>query len=177
MKKLLIVFLGAIILFGCAEPECELTSDDLSGVDLKKAKVKNYFTGICSSLNEEEAGMVKLLPNGKTLVKGFYTVWHDDADDLEDWRVTGTTKWYVNQKIEEDGSFKYWGKAELIVDGERGTWDMTWHGYLTFTPLGPELIAYAVGQGKSGEVKGMVAKWTYTMDFANDVYIIEGYYK
>ena len=183
MKKLLIVLFGAFFLFACAptEEEC-FRSDDLSAVELKSKREKVEFTGVCSKDVDyvDLPGIEKLLPNGKMLVKGSTTVWHDDASD---WRVTGSTFWYVNQKIEEDGSFKYWGKAELIVDGEnegdpsRGSWDMTWHGYLTFTPMGPQLIAEAVGQGKSGDVKGMVGKWTYIMDFSQFVYNFEGYYK
>ncbi len=86
------------------------------------------------------------------------------------------------RKLEEDGSFKYWGKAELIVDGEtvgdppRGSWEMTWRGYLTFTPDGPSLIAYASGTGKEGAVKGLVANWEYERDFSLGVYTYEGFY-
>lgn len=180
MKKLLIVLFGALILGSCAEPECEqYYGEDIADVELKSKKERVVFTGISSPTGiPGEEGIEKLLPNGKKLLKGQTVVWYDNADSP---LVTGQNTFYVKQKTEVDGTFKYWGKAEIIVDGGLGTWDMTWHGYLTFTPIGPQLIAEAVGQGKSGEVKGMVAKWTYTFVFvAPDeipYYEFVGYYK
>ncbi len=177
-SNLLLLIIGvAIIFFSCEkmDPLVPDLSSDQATTSLKAAKVKTSFSGVCSSTEIlDEQGLYKELPNDK-IMNRFITVWHDVADDPAHWMVTGQTTWYVNQMIEEDGSFRYWGKAELIVDGvnegdpSRGHWEMTWRGYLTFTPEGaPQLIADAVGQGKSGEVKGLVAKWTYTMDFFAD---------
>lgn len=187
MKRLNIMFLiigVAIVFSGCAKDD--FTTPGLDQNDLVTGQKKGFvnsaatnkvqFSGECIFDEDGEPGTAKILPNGKTLVKGFTTIWHDYADD---WRVTGRTIWHVNQKIEEDGTFYYWGKAELIVDGikegdaPRGKWQMTWRGYLNADGL----VAEAVGQGKEGEVKGMVAKWVYTMDFDTFSYNFEGYYK
>jgi len=46
--------------------------------------------------------------------------------------VTGQSIWYENWLIEADGSSaKVWGKADIIVDGGLGAWQLSWHGWLT----------------------------------------------
>lgn len=80
----------------------------------------------------------------------------------------------MNWLIEEDGiTAKVWGKAEIFLDDDRGKWEMSWKGYLNENGL----IAEAIGIGMEGEVKGLVGKWTYIMDFELFVYNFEGYYK
>lgn len=177
MKRLNLMFLVigvAIIFSGCSKDDFlapDLSQGDQATTSLKSAKIPfTEFSGICSFFAPGEEGSTIVLPNDKILVRGSTVVWYDDATDP---LVTGKTFWSINQKIEEDGTFKYWGKAELIVDDNRGRWEMSWHGYLNQDGL----IAVAVGTGKEGEVKGLVAHWTYTMDFEQFVYNFEGYYK
>ncbi len=175
MKRLNLMFLVigvSIIFFGCSKDDSLAPESDQSDQvtnSLKSAKILTEFSGICSFFAPGEEGSIKVLPNDKILVKGATVVWYDDATDP---LVTGKTFWYIKQKIEEDGTFKYWGKAELIVDDNRGRWEMSWHGYLNQNGL----IAVAVGTGKEGEVKGLVAKWTYILDFEQFVYNFEGSY-
>ena len=176
MKRLNLMFLiigVAIIFSGCSKDDSlapELNQNDQE-ISLKSANVKIPFMGTSSpDFTPPEppyAGIITVLPNGKTKVKGETAWWYDYSED--DWRVTGKSKWYINRLIEEDGIQKVWGKTEIFVDGDRGKWEISWHGYLTptLTPDGPSLVGYvdAVGQGKSGEVKGLVAKWTYSINF------------
>jgi len=77
---------------------------------------------------------------------------------------------------EEPNTAKIWGKAELTVDDDLGKWEISWHGWQTPTPSGFEIVCDAVGTGKKGKVKGLVAKWTYKMDTASGFfYSTEGY--
>jgi len=183
MKQFIVMLLaiGAIMfLYSCQQDSALPTAASQNDRDLSPLlKVEEpfgsngtEFKGICTKTTdpdfEELDGISKELPNGKTLVMGRTTVWHDATDDP---RVTGNTYWYIDQKFEEDGTFKYKGKADLVVDNDGGRWQMSWHGYLNADGL----IAEAVGQGKEGAVKGLVAKWTYTFDFSNFRYDIVGY--
>ncbi|MEN8228997.1 MAG: hypothetical protein ABFS38_12645 [Bacteroidota bacterium] len=171
--NLLAWIIGATILFsGCAKEDFSppgLDPVDQETTSLKAAKKALSFSGVCSFVADGDEGNLMELPNGKSLLEGMTTIWHDDANDP---LVTGQTTWYVKQKIEADGTFKYWGKAELLCDDGLGKWQMTWRGHLNEDGL----IATAVGQGKEGAVKGMVAEWTYTMDFGLFVYNFTGSY-
>ena len=91
--------------------------------------------------------------------------------------VTGQSIWYTNWLMEEEpNTAKIWGKTELAVDEDLGKWEISWHGWQTLTPSGFEIVCDAVGTGKKGEVKGLVAKWTYKMDTASGFsYSTEGY--
>jgi hypothetical protein len=183
MKHLfiLMLILGAVmVFFSCQQDSAlptELNQNDpgISALEKPEEPFGSHgtaFTGICTKITdpdfEELPGVMKELPNGKTLLKARTAVWHDATTDA---RTTGNTYWYINQKIEEDGMFKYGGKATLIVDNGGGRWEMSWHGYLNEDGM----IGNAVGQGKEGAVKGMVAKWSYTFDFVNFKYDIVGY--
>ena len=79
--------------------------------------------------------------------------------------------------IEPDGkTAKVWGKCDLNLDNNVGMWKMSWHGYIYayegydlrngLVPCTAECVV--MGQGKSGEVKGMVSKANYEMDFNGD---------
>lgn len=178
---ILIAIIGALmILLGCTEnqptspylEQTENTSNILSKKLVSFGPNAKYFTGVCTKTTDpdfvESPGTMKALPNGKMLVKDRTTVWHDATNDP---RTTGNTYWFVEQKIEEDGTWKYWGKAILVVENDGGSWEVSWHGYLD----GNGLIAYGTGQGKEGGVKGLVGKWKYTFDFGQFQYDIEGY--
>lgn len=184
MKHLFLIFTVISVLFflSCQQDSSmptEISQKDqginaLHKTDTPFGSKGKIFTGVCTKTTdpdfEELPGVIKELPNGKMLKKGRTTVWHDATSD---YRTTGNTYWYIDQKFEEDGTFKYWGKADLVVDNGGGVWAMSWHGYLNEDGL----IAEGVGQGKSGDVKGLVAKWTYTFDFINFQYDIVGYIK
>ncbi len=191
MKRLITLFLvAAVTMFFYSCSENNSTAPELSQSDQVTstlAKVKTAFTGTCIPILLGDPGTKTVLPNGKTLVKGETAEWYDEADD---WRVTGKTFWFINSLIEADGlNTKLWGKANIIVVGEnpgddpRGTWNLSWHGYLT--PKGDPpydkyshftIVVDAVGQGKEGEVKGLVAKWTYKFDSeVGYFYVTEGF--
>jgi hypothetical protein len=185
MKHLIIVMLilgTVLIFFSCQQDSVlptELSQNDQTISALEKPEAPfgfkgTEFTGECTKTSdpdfEEVPGVSHELPNGKMLLKGRTTVWHDSTSDA---RVTGNTYWYIDEKDEVDGTFKYRGKAELFVDNDVGLWQISWHGYLNENGL----IAEGVGQGKEGAVKGLVAKWTYTFDFVNFKYDIVGYIK
>ena len=186
MKRLNLMFLIiglAIIFSGCSKDDSLAPLDQSDQeTNLKKANVKTPFTGTSSpDFTPPEApyaGIITVLPNGKTKVKGETAWWYDYSED--DWRITGGSKWYINRLIGEDGIQKVWGKTEIFVDGNRGKWEISWHGYLYPTLVGLSGYVDAVGSGKEGEVKGLVAKWTYSINFdASDMttlyYATEGY--
>lgn len=149
----------------------------LSNPEIKTLKKEQIsFTGTSNPAgNPEEKGTTIKLPNGITQVIESIVEWYDKATD---WRVSGKSFWYINSLTEEDGlKAKMWGKAEIIVDGEkpgdksRGKWELSWFGRIIpkqeppYNEKSPfTIIAEAVGTGKEGEVKDLVAKWTYTFD-------------
>ena len=165
MKKfnyVLLLSLALLLIVGCAKDDLFTPADDQETISLKSGMQGDAFTGICEYVGDGEPGTTKLLPNGKTNMLGFTSFWYDKADD---WRVTGNSTWYANYFWEGEpfiSNAKVWGKAELFVDGDRGKWEISWHGYITDNGL--KASVEAVGTGKEGEVKGLVAKWTYTLD-------------
>ena len=132
------------------------------------------FTGRSDFIAPGDPGTVTQLPSGQTLIEGQTAEWFDTADD---WRATGTTMWVVNWLIEADppNTAELWGTAELFVEGDRGKWEITWHGYQTPTPGGFVILVEGVGTGVEGEVLGMVGNWIYMMDIENGFfYTTEG---
>ena len=101
---------------------------------LAKGNMKTLFEGRCDWILDIDGGKTIILPNGKTQIKGQTSQWYDDANDL---MVTGDSFWDVNWLIEEDGNAKIWGKAEIDVDDDGGTWGLSWHGWRTPTGEGP----------------------------------------
>ena len=186
MKRSILMFfvIGAtLIFFGCSENNStapELSQGDQVTTSL--AKVKRSFTGTCSPLimppvNIED-GTTILLPNGKALMEGQIAEWVDEAkwedDGTDCWMLTGRTIWYISSITEVDGSAKLWGKAEIFVNGDRGKWEMSWRGYLTLTD-GFNIVCEGTAIGKTGEVKGMVSKSTYTFNLSEYQYYTKGY--
>ena len=189
MKRSILMFLviGVTIMFsGCSKDNTlatDLVQSDQVTNSLKTQEVT--FTGQCTFLALLDGGDTTFLPNGKIKITGYISQWKDTADD---WRVTGVSTWYMNWLIEEDGiTAKVWGHATIVVDGEnpgdetRGEWKLSFHGNVTPTSIGFDVVDVCVGQGKEGEVKGLVAKWWHEMnfDFSNPgpsfVYNFEGY--
>lgn len=121
-----------------------------------------YFSGTSTFQKPVEPGTTTLLPNGKTLIKGEVAEWYDDATDP---RVTGVSFWTVNKLLNPDGTGRAWGKAEIIVNNSGGKWKIIWWGKIT--EVGVD--AKAIGVGVEGTVRGLFARWTYTMVFANIV--------
>ena len=171
MKRSILIFLVlglSIILFGCSKDEFlapGVDQGDQGTIFLKSAKT-GIFTGVCTPVDPD---------NG---------VWYDLADD---WRVTGTSLWTFES---DEGATEVWGTSELFVDigkpngvpkGKpeglsRGKWDVTWDGIVTpildedEAQIGVNIVCNAYGTGTKGAVKGLVAEWTYTMNwrFADD---------
>jgi len=188
---MLLVIGVAIFFFGCEKDfvEPDPSMDTQETAVLKSAKVKVEFTGTCVPLGPNSEVEPQVLPNGRTKQFGVEATWYDDASDG---RVTGKTFWCGNYFWEGApfaSNAKIFGKTELLVDDPNnddpdaphiGKWDMTWHGYLTFTPDGNMIaICDAVGTGKEGVVKGLTAKWVYTLDLNNTgfQYLTVGYIK
>ena len=184
MKRLITMFLfvGVTMFFySCSENNS--TAPELSKSDQVTstlAKVTTEFIGESNWVADLEPGTMKVLPNGKILIKGQKSEWFESADVP---MVTGQSFWDINWLIEADWSgAKIWGKADINVDDDLGTWKLSWHGWLTdgeydagFFSKGI-IVVEAVGTGKSGVVKGMVGHWTYTMDIEEGfVYATEGY--
>ena len=178
MKRSNLMFLVigvSIIFFGCSKDDSlapELDQSDQVTNSLKSAKTPFIeFSGVSTPvLQLFDPGTSTVLPNGKIKVTGMVADWYDDAGDVN---YTGQSIWYENWLFEADGSSaKIWGKADLNLD-IGGTWKISWHGTITaeegytlFDPSHPfTAVAYAVGTGKTGAVKGMVAHSTYTFDF------------
>ena len=152
-KFILLVIGAAIILFGYMKDDSMAAGlpNGLETTSLRHAKAKKTFKGKSSPV-EMTAEINK---------------WYDAADD---WRVTGTTIW-----VKAPDGFK--GTAELFVDGRnpndenRGKWEMKWEGIITIGEDGKSalVVATAEGKGVEGKVKGMIATWTYTMNYVGDL--------
>jgi len=177
MKRLNLMFwiIGVSIIFwGCSHG---LSQSDQVTNSLKSAKTPiTEFSGISTPVAVPEPGTKTVLPNGKTIITDMIAEWYDDADP-DDENVTGQSIWYENWMIEADGSSAHvWGEADVNLDNG-GTWKISWHGTITayegktlYDQTNPfTAVAHAKGTGKTGDVKGMVADWTYTMDFNGDL--------
>lgn len=126
------------------------------------------FTGMDTFVQDIDPGIVTVLPNGKTLTKGKIAEWYESASDP---RVTGQSIWYINSLVDPDGTMKLWGKSDLNVENNGGQWKTMWWG----KTVDGGLKATVIGIGKKGAVKGLFAKWKYTMVFANGFfYTFEG---
>ncbi len=188
MKRTNLMFLViglAIIFSGCSKDNSlapELSQSDQETF-LKASKIP--FTGTSMPAGLPIGGDTTFLPNGKTLITGVTVEWYDHSDSCAG-MITGSSYWTANSLTDPDGSAKMWGKADIIVDGENcsGKWELSWHGYLTLYEDGSglEIICDANGTGKEGDVKGMVGKWTYTMNYVFSdpttfFYATDGYIK
>ena len=156
--KLLLVLTGAIFLFfSCSKDDSTVIPDQPKGdqeTPVYKAKEITDFTGVCNFM------------------------WRDDGnywlDDATDERVSGVSLWV----IEGGEGDQFWGTAELFVGAEDvgddydGKWEMKWWG--TETEIIPDeenlIVALVVGTGTEGNVKGMFAEWTYTMNYNPETY-------
>jgi len=193
--KLILLFFGAtMIIFSCSkENSFDQDQSDLQNPTLKADKI--FWEGTClPTLEPIICGESHELPNGMVKVTGFQSVWQDVTNDP---LTSGHTYWNEDMIFSKDRkSAKVWGKAILVLDGDRGEWHFSMQGtwYIKEgsddllapicdlppppTPL-PSSIIYAVCKavGKSGEVKGMVGEWTYVMDTdAGFYYVISGWY-
>ena len=175
MKRAIFMFfvIGVtMIYFGCSENNTtapELSQSDQIATTLAKTKIPftdGWAKIVCPPIYPIYPGIPKILPNGKTLVKGIKVRY--DMEVESEPLLTGACLWTTNKKIEADMSAaKLWGKIELFVgvaaDGDIneavGKWDITFHGYRDHR----DVVIEAVGQGKEGDVKGMVGKWTFHM--------------
>ncbi len=184
MKRLnlmLLVIGAAILFFGCEkmDPIVPDAIDDQEIASLKAAEIKTHFIGNCTFLAQLDPGEDKVLPNGKTLRTGIVSQWKDNSGDP---LVAGVSTWTMTWLIEEDGiTAKIWGKAEIVLDDDRGIWKLSFHGNITKTEVGMIVEDVCTGTGKEGEVKGMVAKWAHKMDYdftipATFIYDFEGDY-
>ena len=180
MKHLLIMFLacGLILLVAACSQDnpAEPVVNQSDQVPAFLAKAHTEFYGD-SRFTGRSDGISTLLPNGKIMIKGETSYWNDTMTDP---RATGQSIWYINKKVERDGSVNAWGKGELITDfNGGGKWEMTWHGRVTFTD-GFLIVDYVVGTGKEGSVQGLIGKWTYRSELdANEptgfYYKVTGY--
>ncbi len=178
---LMYLFIGVtFIFFGCTEDtlfDSHFNQSDQEKNSTKKGNVTIEYKGECTP-------NISVLPVGPELIgaqllKGGIVTWYDNATDLDgnpNPLLTGTTIWYVNEIPKKDGTSKFWGKAELLVgannpdDEYLGKWDLTWHGYITpiyndGVQIGITADCDAVGIGKEGNVKGLVSKANYKMDY------------
>ena len=177
MKRFISMFLvigTAMIFFACqgdslTDPGLSQSADQTDQAPTSLAQFKTPFTGTCNFVKDIDPGTATVLPNGKTLVEGIVSEWYDEASDP---RVTGRTIWSFSMLLNEDGTGKLWGTAELIVDNNGGKWKTAYKGELTAEGA----FAPVVGVGVEGDVKGLTEKWDYTMIYANGFfYVTEGF--
>ena len=150
MRKSMIFTLVVVIGFCFAG----FALSDQKSVSAEKKQVTK-FSGDSNLIEGGSKGTTTSLPNGQKVIRGRSSKYFDKATDP---RVTGVSFWYVDAIANEDGSMKYWGTAELIVDNNGGKWEMTWSGEKSSDG---GAIAHVLGTGKEGAVKGLDAKWTY----------------
>jgi hypothetical protein len=147
---MLVAIVMAVIFAGCEKEEIlppDPQQDALEESALKGAKVKDKrsFEGVCIPVDPDNF------------------VWYDDMDD---WRVTGTTVWSYSDETQSGGKTILYVDAKNPHEENRGIWEMDWE-FEIFMPGDEGIYAVAVvtGEGISGKVKGMKAKWTYTLDW------------
>lgn len=177
MKRLIsMLLIGiAIFWFGCSKEDNPATPES-----------NTEFTGTCVWVADLDTGVTTVLEDGRILITGQKAEWYDSTNIA---LTTGKSFWDVGWVIEKDGNAQLWATTELVVDGGRGKWELTWTGTRTPTGTGTftewvspfKIEGDAVGKGVEGEVLGMEAKWTYTMDFNGDFstlfYKSKGYIK
>ncbi|MEN8224649.1 MAG: hypothetical protein ABFS05_04740 [Bacteroidota bacterium] len=179
MKRLnlILLMLGATMIFiGCQKDKLTDTEQlKQQEVYLKAEPVE--FAGVSTPVATINPGIVTVLPNGMVRISGMIAEWYENPDP-DDPYYTGQSIWYETWLIDPDGkTAKVWGKTDLNLDGDIGTWKMSWHGYIYayegydlrdgLVPCTAE--ALVLGQGKSGVVKGMVSRANYEMDFNGDL--------
>jgi len=177
MKKIYYLFIGATFLFfGCTEDTILVSETNQKSDEIISAKMeRTSFTGTCSFVAPIDAGETKDLPFFMGLLKGQTSEWYDFS--ATEPRVTGSSFWTVNSKAQKNGNVTFWGKAELVVDDDLGVWDLSYHGWLKFYDGPPfaEMVVDATGVGKEGDIKGLVAKWTYRWNPFEEYYDTVGY--
>ena len=152
-SNLMFLVIGVAIVFLCCGKMVPLVLDSNSDQEitsLKSAKVKRTFNGICTPTTPPNPGD---------------NAWYDATDD---WRVTGTTIWNQPDPAIFEGTAELFVEAKNPHDENRGKWEMTWSGDITFGEEGVVILAYATGKGVEGKVKGMEANWIYSMDYIGD---------
>ena len=177
MKRIsfFLLLAAAIAIVGCQKEQ--LSNTDLLSQDevtLKHDPVE--ITGMSTPVGTIDPGTMKFLPNGMVLWTGLIAEWYENPDP-DDPYYRGQSIWYETWLISADGqSAKVWGKTDLNLDNNMGKWQLSWHGYV-YAYEGYDLRdgivpctadCFVKGQGKSGEVKGMVSTVDYTMDFNGD---------
>lgn len=174
---MLLVMSAALIFFGCEkmDPLSE-SGNDLDTASLKGAKVEDVvtsFTGTCVPVANPHPPNIPAtltpLGDGRVLSTGEVAEWYDEASDP---RVTGRSIWHVTRLIEADGLTQYCTcKTILIVKG--GKWEFKTEGDLIpiledGIPIGLEAEFEADGVGTHGQVKGLTAHWTYSIEYYFD---------
>ncbi len=190
MKRtgLMFLMLGAsLIFFACEKMNPNPDSgNDLDTATLKGAKVETVttaFTGTCVPVanphppNTEPT--IEILPTGQVWSTGEVGEWYDEANDP---RVTGRSIWHIDRLIEKDGTQHCDAKTTLIVEG--GKWAFETEGDIIpildgDVPIGLEAVFEADGKGTHGQVKGLTAHWTYSLEYYFDdpttlVYYVKG---
>lgn len=144
----LVAIAMAVIFAGCEKEEVlspEQEQEALKEYVLKSAETKGLFEGLCTPVDPGNF------------------IWYDDMDD---WRVTGTTVWSYSDETLSGGTTILYVGADNPNDPNRGVWEMEWEfEEFNESPEGIYAVAIATGKGVSGEVRGMKAKWTYTLDW------------
>ena len=186
--KLLIMLLGAAFVISSCSKEESLVPDSAQKDQATPAYKFNgiEYSGVSNPAPDGyfDPGTVDTLPNGNVWIKGMVAEWYDTADEP---MLTGPSFWYENWKYNlYDPEVKFWGKAEVFVEGGEGVWEGTWHGYGTFLGVAPYNFWFSdlVGEidvvftGHGGEIEGMVAKVTYNIDTSEGFYwSFTGFYK
>ena len=142
---LLVLFCVAAFFSGCEKDE--ILSDEVGLFEKSAQKdvmIKRTFEGICTFVEFETVN-----------------TWYDEMDD---WRVTGTSLWHQPDPAVFEGTGELFVSAKNPHDENRGKWETTWSGTLTPTADGLSIVAHVEGVGVEGKVKGLKAYWEYTMD-------------
>ena len=158
MKISIFIFLisGALLfLLGCSEDPLSPASNNINqeGETLEKKCVSIFSGTSVSILPPVDPGVVKVLPNGKVLIRNFLI---NTVDEMDDPRVSGTVNWVVHLNVYPEGNDKRWGTGELEIDGV-GKWEMVYKGWKT---IDGEVTYIVKGVGKEG-LSGLKAKWYY----------------
>ena len=176
MKRFIITSIAislTLLFIGCSDEDNPRTCD-----------CKQLFKGTSKFIAEIDSGLTTVLDDGRILITNQKAEWYDSTNVK---LLTGKSFWTVNWLKETDGNAEMWATAEIVVDSGLGKWELSWSGTRVPTDSGSfvemqspfRVEGDAVGKGVEGEVLGMEAKWTYTMDFNGDLstlfYNSEGY--
>lgn len=179
LRVLFLISLLFAIALGCNKVNDLVTPDNQNENSLKFSGTyysgESDFTGVVI----DEGEMIQL-PNGNVKITGLITGWYEHAVDenlVPLPLLSGPSTYYENATYNiNEPDIHFWGSVEIEAEEGGGVWQGHWNGHATFqgdppynfflSPLVCEGLEVNL-TGHGGDIQGMVAKATYSIDILN----------